>query len=101
MKLTGITVVGGPDGTSPAKLKVGGGGAGVGWGALAHGPPLPLSRVGTCGGPTPQPAARHPANTQAFINRDDLDFAAATDLPAVQEWDLLENAGGQVEYPTQ
>jgi hypothetical protein len=57
VKLTGITVVGGPDGASPAKLKV-------------------------------------------FINRDDLDFSAAADLPAVQEWDLLENYGGQIEYPT-
>ena len=38
---------------------------------------------------------------QVFINRDDLDFRAAADLPAVQEWDLLENFGGQIEYPTQ
>jgi hypothetical protein len=58
VKLTGITVVGGPEGTSPAKLRV-------------------------------------------FINREDLDFAAVADLPPVQEWDLLENYGGQIEYPTQ
>lgn len=58
VKLTGITVVGGPDGASPSKLKV-------------------------------------------FINRDDLDFSTVADLPAVQEWELLENAGGQIEYPTQ
>ena len=38
---------------------------------------------------------------QVFINRDDLDVRAAADLPAVQEWDLLENFGGQIEYPTQ
>ncbi|PSC71196.1 PITH domain-containing 1 [Micractinium conductrix] len=57
VKLTGITVVGGLDGTAPAKLKV-------------------------------------------FINRDDLDFATVAGMPAVQEWDLLENAAGQIEYPT-
>ena len=36
-----------------------------------------------------------------FINRDDLDFATVAGMPAVQEWDLLENAAGQIEYPTQ
>ena len=58
VKLTGITVIGGPEGTSPAKMRV-------------------------------------------FINREDLDFAAVADLPPVQEWELLENHGGQIEYPTQ
>lgn len=56
VKLTGITVIGGPDGASPSKLKV-------------------------------------------YINRDDLDFATVADLPAVQEWELLENYSGQIEYP--
>lgn len=57
VKLTGITVVGGPDGTAPAKLKV-------------------------------------------YTNRDDLDFSTVADLPAVQEWELLENGAGLIEYPT-
>ncbi|KAL4424497.1 hypothetical protein ABPG77_006806 [Micractinium sp. CCAP 211/92] len=57
VKLTGITVVGGPEGTAPSKLKV-------------------------------------------YINRDDLDFSIVSDMPAVQEWELLENADGTVEYPT-
>ena len=38
---------------------------------------------------------------QAFINRDDLDFSMVSQLPAVQEWELVENLGGQIEYPTQ
>ncbi len=38
---------------------------------------------------------------QVYINRDDLDFATVADLPAVQEWELLENYSGQIEYPTQ
>ena len=61
VKLTGISVIGGPGGAAPARLR-------------------------------------------AFINRDDLDFGAVAvegGLPAVQEWDLLENAAGLVEYPTQ
>ncbi|KAL4857139.1 PITH domain-containing protein [Chlorella vulgaris] len=57
VKLTGITVIGGGDSTSPAKLKV-------------------------------------------YTNRDDLDFSAVADVPAVQEWALLENFDGQIEYPT-
>lgn len=40
------------------------------------------------------------SHLQVFINRDDLDFSTAGELPAVQEWDLLENLNGQIEYPT-
>ena len=58
VKLQALTVIGGPEGTSPAKLKV-------------------------------------------FINRDDVDFAVAAAAPATQEWDLLENLAGTMEYPTQ
>ena len=37
-----------------------------------------------------------------WVNRDDIDFAAAERMPAVQEWELQpENAGGVLEYPTQ
>lgn len=38
---------------------------------------------------------------QVYANRDDLDFSAVADVPAVQEWELLENFDGQIEYPTQ
>lgn len=58
VKLQAITVIGGPDGASPAKLKV-------------------------------------------FVNRDDLDFSTAGQLAPVQEWDLVENLAGTMEYPTQ
>lgn len=58
VKLQAISVIGGPDGRAPAKLKV-------------------------------------------FVNRDDLDFSAVADLAPVQEWDLLENQNGVMEYPTQ
>jgi len=58
IKLQAISVIGGPDGTSPAKLKV-------------------------------------------FTNRDDLDFGVAGQAQPVQEWDLVENLAGTMEYPTQ
>ena len=38
---------------------------------------------------------------QVYVNRDNLDFSTVAELPAVQEWDLLENTNGQMEYPTQ
>ncbi len=38
---------------------------------------------------------------QVYINRDSLDFSTVAELPAVQEWDLLENLNGHMEYPTQ
>lgn len=58
VKLQALTVIGGPDGASPDKLKV-------------------------------------------FINRDDMDFGMAADLAPVQEWDLVENFNGTMEYPMQ
>jgi hypothetical protein len=47
-------------------------------------------------------AGRPPAKLRAYVNRDDLDFAAVRDLPPAQEWDLQPdgNARGVVEYPT-
>lgn len=41
-----------------------------------------------------------PARMRAFMNREDLDFSTANDLAAVQEWELVENLDGQIEYPT-
>ena len=58
VKLQAISVVGGPDGAAPSKLKV-------------------------------------------FVNRDDLDFSTVEDMAPVQEWDLMENQDGTMEYPTQ
>lgn len=40
-------------------------------------------------------------NPQAYINRDDLDFGMVESIAPVQEWDLVENGGGLIEYPTQ
>jgi PITH domain len=42
-----------------------------------------------------------PSKLKVFINRDDMDFSTAADLTPVQEWDLVENLNGQMEYPTQ
>lgn len=61
--------------------------------------PAAPGRQGVCNSLLYAPSCSAPH--QVFINRDDLDFSAAADLPAVQEWDLLENYGGQIEYPTQ
>lgn len=42
-----------------------------------------------------------PAKLRVFINRDDLDFSSVQDLLPVQEWDLVENTRGDIEYPVQ
>ena len=40
-----------------------------------------------------------PSHLRAFTNRDDLDFAAMETMQPVQEWDLLDNHQGLIEYP--
>ncbi|EPS59316.1 hypothetical protein M569_15492, partial [Genlisea aurea] len=57
VKIKSISVVGGSDGTSPAKMR-------------------------------------------AFINRDGIDFSDAHSMQPVQEWDLVENLQGLLEYQT-
>eukprot|EP00242_Pyramimonas_sp_CCMP2087_P003791 CAMPEP_0198214572 /NCGR_PEP_ID=MMETSP1445-20131203/42488_1 /TAXON_ID=36898 /ORGANISM="Pyramimonas sp., Strain CCMP2087" /LENGTH=186 /DNA_ID=CAMNT_0043889835 /DNA_START=76 /DNA_END=633 /DNA_ORIENTATION=+ len=57
VKIRTIMIIGGPDGSSPSRMRV-------------------------------------------FTNREGLDFQSVADLPAVQEWDLLENLNGEVEYQT-
>ncbi|PIA64481.1 hypothetical protein AQUCO_00100158v1 [Aquilegia coerulea] len=57
VKIKSISVVGGADGTSPAKMR-------------------------------------------AFINRDGIDFSDAQSMQAVQEWDLVENLEGVLEFQT-
>ncbi|MEW5307164.1 MAG: hypothetical protein WDW38_002231 [Sanguina aurantia] len=47
------------------------------------------------------PSGSSPCHLKAYINRDDIDFAVAADIPAVQSWDLQEDLRGQIEYPTQ
>ncbi|XP_057516413.1 uncharacterized protein LOC130797713 [Amaranthus tricolor] len=57
VKIKGISIVGGADGTSPSKMR-------------------------------------------AFINREGIDFSDAESMPPVQEWDLVENLQGILEYQT-
>ncbi|CAO2818037.1 unnamed protein product [Amaranthus hypochondriacus] len=57
VKIKGISIVGGADGTSPSKMR-------------------------------------------AFINREGIDFSDAESMPPVQEWDLVENLQGVLEYQT-
>jgi len=45
------------------------------------------------------PDGSAPSSLRMFINRNDLDFSVVHDATPVQEWDLLENFAGDVEYP--
>lgn len=45
-------------------------------------------------------AAASPAHLKVYLNREDVDFGNAGDLPAVQQWDLVEDRRGEVEYQT-
>jgi PITH domain len=68
------------------------GGASVDWPCLAS--LWDVFRVGGADGTSP-------SALRAYINRDDLDFSAVEDAPPVQEWELVENLRGDIEYPTQ
>ncbi|GAV69897.1 PITH domain-containing protein [Cephalotus follicularis] len=41
-----------------------------------------------------------PSKMRAFINRDGIDFSDAQSMQAIQEWDLVENLQGVLEYQT-
>ncbi|WCJ29570.1 PITH domain-containing protein 1 [Euphorbia peplus] len=41
-----------------------------------------------------------PSKMRAFINRDAMDFSDAQSMQAIQEWDLVENLQGVLEYQT-
>eukprot|EP00898_Chlorokybus_atmophyticus_P001241 jgi/Chlat1/2117/Chrsp17S02711 len=41
-----------------------------------------------------------PVRMKVFTNREDMDFGNAAAAPAVQEFELAENARGDLEYPT-
>lgn len=42
---------------------------------------------------------KHPSKCKLFINRDDIDFSNAHDLPATQTLDLNEDIDAEYEYP--
>jgi hypothetical protein len=41
-----------------------------------------------------------PTRLKVWINRGDIDFALASDLPALQEWSLVEDPTASMEYQT-
>jgi len=41
-----------------------------------------------------------PSELKVFVNREDVDFTNADDLPATQRWELVEEWVDGVEYPT-
>ncbi|KAL6216766.1 hypothetical protein ACLB2K_009985 [Fragaria x ananassa] len=41
-----------------------------------------------------------PSKMRAFINREGIDFSDAQGMQAIQEWDLVENFQGVLEYQT-
>lgn len=41
-----------------------------------------------------------PSKLKVFVNREDIDFTNAHDVPATQEWELAENVRGEIEYQT-
>ncbi|KAL6296055.1 hypothetical protein ACE6H2_004197 [Prunus campanulata] len=41
-----------------------------------------------------------PSKMRAFINRDGIDFSDVQGMQAIQEWDLVENFQGVLEYQT-
>ncbi|XP_047154642.1 PITH domain-containing protein 1 isoform X1 [Vigna umbellata] len=41
-----------------------------------------------------------PSKMRVFINREGIDFSDAQSMQAVQEWDLVENMQGVLEYQT-
>ncbi|KXZ43574.1 hypothetical protein GPECTOR_86g367 [Gonium pectorale] len=49
------------------------------------------------------PPGTAPSRMKAFVNRDDLDWAAVAAMPPAQEWELAADGDvrGVVEYPTQ
>eukprot|EP00983_Pelagomonas_calceolata_P116769 1160347-Pelagomonas_calceolata.AAC.1 len=58
-----------------------------------------LKAISVIGGGDP---SKSPSKMKVWVNREDVDFAAAERMPPVQEWELQpENVGGVLEYPTQ
>ncbi|KAG5113709.1 hypothetical protein JHK82_036978 [Glycine max] len=41
-----------------------------------------------------------PSKMRVFINREGIDFSDAQSMQAIQEWDLVENMQGVLEYQT-
>ena len=53
-----------------------------------------------CYGHTGGSEGTAPSEMKAYLNRDDLDFGTASELPPQQKWELQENLRGEIEYPT-
>ncbi|OQR87671.1 hypothetical protein ACHHYP_08173 [Achlya hypogyna] len=43
----------------------------------------------------------HPTSVKLFTNREDIDFSNASELPAVQKLDLVEDYDATIDYPLQ
>ncbi|GFZ08557.1 PITH domain protein [Actinidia rufa] len=87
VKIKSISVVGGADGTSPSKMR-----AGVRTAYLY---------TLVSGIPTLLLQERGPVdNFSRFINREGIDFSDAQNMQPIQEWDLVENLQGVLEYQT-
>ncbi|OQR97835.1 hypothetical protein THRCLA_06842 [Thraustotheca clavata] len=43
----------------------------------------------------------HPTSVKLFTNREDIDFTNASELPAVQKLDLVEDFDAHIDYPLQ
>ncbi|GLD98681.1 hypothetical protein PINS_up007398 [Pythium insidiosum] len=43
----------------------------------------------------------HPKSVKLFINREDIDFSNASELPAQQRLELVEDLAGEIDYPLQ
>ena len=41
-----------------------------------------------------------PTKVKLFVNRDDVEFDTAADLPGEQTMELHENPDGAIDYPT-
>eukprot|EP01135_Chromosphaera_perkinsii_P008701 Nk52_evm34s1444 gene=Nk52_evmTU34s1444 len=50
-------------------------------------------------GPT-NPKDSHPSHMKAFINRNDIDFSNANEIPPTQEWDLQPDSKCRMQYET-
>jgi hypothetical protein len=46
------------------------------------------------------PGGQCPSRLKVWINRNDIDFSNADDLPATQEWELSEDLLGDIPWPT-
>ncbi|KFM26470.1 PITH domain-containing protein 1 [Auxenochlorella protothecoides] len=60
-----------------------------------------LKAICVIGAPDGRGPAKLRVNRRVYVNREDLDFGMVADLQPIQEWDLVDNTAGVVDYPTQ